>query len=74
MKTTLNNSLRLLRDVSVMALMTTATYLYIADTTKTKEIPKCYMHTETIETAKDIQLLLHEQTKLLHQLSLSTTR
>ena len=71
---TLMTTLRLLRDASIIALMSTATYLSIADMTKTEDIPRCYMHTEILETTKDTNILLHRQAELLHELSLSTAK
>ena len=70
---TLMTTLRLLRDASIIILGAAMYYTAIADITKTKDIPKCYINTNILETAKDIQILLHEHAKLLHQLSLSTT-
>ena len=71
---TLMTTLRLLRDASIILLGAAIYYTAIADMTKTKEIPRCYMHTEILEATKDTNILLHRQAKLLYELSLSTAK
>ena len=71
---TLMTTLRLLRDASIILLGAAIYYTAIADMTKTEDIPRCYMHTEILETTKDTNILLHRQAELLHELSLSTAK
>jgi len=68
---TLMTTLRLLRDASIIILGAAIYYTAIDDMTKTKDIPKCYINTNILETAKDTNILLNKQTELLHDLSIS---
>jgi len=69
---TLMTTLRLLRDASIIILGAAMYYTAIADITKTKDIPKCYINTNILDTTKDTNILLNKQTELLHDLSIST--